>query len=119
MAKGTDIQSSILYTIKKMLGLDPDYDAFDVDIVVLINSAFMTLSQLGVGPSSGYQINGSDETWSDFLGEDENKLSAVKSYIYLKTRLVFDPPGNSFVVSSIESHIKELEWRLNVRTEEV
>lgn len=114
-----DILGGILFTIKKMLGLDPDYKAYDTDIIIYINSALMTLSQLGVGPQYGYQITGDTDTWEDFLGEDETKLSAVKTYIYLKTRLTFDPPANSFVVSAIENQLKELEWRLNVRTEEV
>lgn len=112
-----DVHESILNSIKKMLGFDADYDAFDIDIIISINSALMVASQIGVGPSSGYTITGPDETWADFLGENTVLLSAVQSYIYLKVKQMFDPPSNSFVVSSIENQLKELEWRLNVRAE--
>lgn len=114
-----DYSSGILVTVKKMLGLESDYTPYDLDLVIFINSALMVLSQIGVGPSGGFHITGYDETWADLVGDDQTKLEAVKSYVYLKTRLSFDPPANSFVVTSIENQVKELEWRLNVRTEEV
>jgi hypothetical protein len=112
------VSESILNTVKKALGLAADYDAFDQELIVHINSALMTASQIGVGPASGYSITGAGETWEDFLGDKVNLLSAVQTYIYMKVRLVFDPPANSFVVNSFESQIKELEWRLDVRVEE-
>lgn len=105
---------SILNTIKKLLGI-PDTDtAFDTDIIVNINSAFMVLNQLGVGPADVYFIEGDSESWEDFL-TDLNVYQAVKTYIFLKVRLVFDPPGTSFLLSAIQSQIQELEFRLLVQ----
>lgn len=109
--------SSILQDIKKALGISQEYTAFDQELIMYINSALMVASQVGVGPDV-FQISGDTETWTDFLGTSEDFLSAVKTYVYLKVKLVFDPPANSFVVNSMESQIKELEWRLDVRVEE-
>lgn len=108
---------SILNGTKKILGIGAEYDAFDLDIITHINSVFSTLEQLGVGPEEGFMIMGDDETWTDFLGEDK-RLNAVKSYVYLRVRLLFDPPANSFLVASLDEQRKELEWRLNVVREE-
>lgn len=110
------METSILNTIKKMLGLGADYTPFDQDIIVLINSAFMVLSQIGIGTLDGFRINGPDETWSDFL-PNIRPFEAVKEYIYLKVKTIFDPPSNSFVQTSYENQIKELEWRLRLRAE--
>lgn len=107
---------SILTSIKKLLGIEEDYEYFDQDILININTAIMTLAQLGVGPDVGYVCEDKTNTWQDFLG-DFNDLQAVKTFIYLKTKLTFDPPGNSFLVESIKSQIDELTWRLNVRVE--
>lgn len=107
------MEDSILLSIKSLLGPDSDYEVFDNDIVLFINSAIATLTQLGVGPSSGFRITGPDESWGDFLGEAED-LESVKSYIYMKTRMAFDPPTSSFVMTSFENACKEYEWRLNV-----
>lgn len=109
--------SSILNDIKKMLGIDKDYEVFDTDVIIHINSAFMTLNELGVGPKSGFMISGSEEDWSKFFPE-KIQLEGVKTYIYLRVKLLFDPPGNSFLVDAIEKQIKELEWRLNVKAED-
>lgn len=106
---------SILSTIKKMLGIAEDYDAFDTDVIVNINSVLMILNQLGVGPEKPFIIYGPNEKWSDFVDKD---VELVKSYIYLKVRLMFDPPSNSFLVSSMEKQISEYEWRLNVQVED-
>lgn len=108
------MNNSILFTIKKMLGLDADYTAFDADIIVFINSALMVLNQLGVGQP--IRITGSDETWSEFMG-DQKDLSSVKDLVYLRVRRVFDPPSSSSVLSEISSQIDELQWRLNVASE--
>lgn len=105
---------SILNTIKKMLGIDAAYDAFDTDILWDINSVFLTLNELGVGPEKVYSISGVDETWLDFLGDQSSNLQAVASYIYLRVRLLFDPPTSSFVVDAIQKQIAELDFRLNV-----
>lgn len=112
------IPDSILDTTKKALGLGADYDGFDPDIIMHINSVFFTLNQLGVGPSEGFAISGSDETWDAFLGSDL-RLNAVKSYVYIKVRLLFDPPANSFGISALEKQATEYEWRLNVHVENV
>lgn len=107
---------SILNTIKQMVGIEQDYDAFDMDLVVDINSAFYSLRQLGVGPTEGFTISDNVAKWSDFV-EDKSLLGLVKTYIYLKVRMLFDPPTNSFLTSSIEKQISEYEWRLNVAGE--
>ena len=107
---------SILITIKKMLGIDEAFIAFDTDVMMNINSALMVLNQLGVGPATGFMITGKDETWSQFLLA-RTDLEAVKTYIYLKVRLLFDPPANSFLVDAIKNQISELEWRINVQSE--
>lgn len=107
---------SILTSIKKMLGIEQEYTQFDLDIILNINSVLMTLSQLGVGPETGFAIIGAEETWDDFLG-DRTDLESVKSYIYLKVRLLFDPPTSSFVLEAMERQINEFEWRLNVQAE--
>ena len=108
--------TSILNSIKKMIGIPEDYQHFDVDIIMHINSVLMILTQLGVGPDDGFVITGADEQWSDYI-TDSKKLEAVKSYIYLKVRLLFDPPTSSTIVDSFNRQINELEWRLNVRAE--
>lgn len=105
---------SILNTIKRMLGIPDSDTAFDVDIIVNINSAFMVLNQLGVGPTDVYSITDATPVWSDFL-TDPTMYSAVKSYIYMKVKVVFDPPGTSFLLESFNKQILELEWRLNVQ----
>lgn len=111
------MEESILITIKKMLGLESDYEAFDTDVIIAINSALMALGQIG-GCKPGFMITGYDETWADMLG-DSKHLETAKLYIYLKTKVAFDPPSSSFVLSSFENQIKEMEWRLNVQFESV
>lgn len=106
----------ILFSIKKILGIDPEYTYFDTDIILLINSTLMALTQIGVGPSTGFMITGEDDTWVSFLG-DRKDIEGVKLYVGLKTRLAFDPPANSFLIEAIERQIRELEWRLNVQVE--
>lgn len=108
------VLTSILTTIKKMLGIDSTYDAFDVDVIVNINSALMALTQLGVGPSTGFYITGVTETWSSFLLPNAT-IDAVKAYIYLRVRLAFDPPASSFVLTALNEQMRELEWRLMVK----
>jgi hypothetical protein len=110
--------NSILDTIKKMLGIDSEYTAFDTDIIVNINAAFMSLTQLGLGPSSGFSIQNRNDEWSGFLGTSTS-LEAVKTYVYLKVKSVFDPPTSSTVLESMERRMAELEWRLNLEVEKV
>lgn len=104
---------SILLSIKKLLGITEEYTHFDTDAVIHINSAIMTLRQLGIGPSEGYKISGKEETWDDYLGDDLKLIESVKTYIYLKVKLVFDPPQSSIVLESIKEMIAEYEFRLN------
>lgn len=109
---------SILTSIKKLLGIEEDYEHFDADIIMHINSVFMILNQLGVGPSEGFMIVDKSSTWDEFIPDsDLAKLSAVKSFIHLKVRLLFDPPSSSAVIESTNRLISELEWRLNIAAE--
>lgn len=107
---------SILTSIKKLLGIEEDYEHFDADIVMHINSALNSLHQLGVGYANGFQITGDTETWED-LTSDERQIGMVRMYIFYNVRLGFDPPANAFVVESINKRLAELEWRLNVSAE--
>lgn len=107
---------SILTSIKKLLGIAEDYEHFDADIIMHINSVFMILNQLGVGPPEGFRIEDKLATWNDFIPADTN-LELVKSYIHLKVRLLFDPPLSSTVMESINRMIAEFEFRLNVAVE--
>lgn len=104
---------SILNSIKKLLGITEDYTPFDTDIIIHINSVFSILTQLGIGPPNGFSISDSAAKWSDYIG-DATTIEMVKTYIYLKTKLIFDPPLNSSVTASIEKTISELEWRLSI-----
>ena len=107
---------SILTSVKKLLGIAEDYTAFDTDLVLHINSVFLTLSQLGVGPEEGFAITSKYETWDDYM-ESGALLNAIKSYVYLKVRLLFDPPSSSSVSDSMRNMISELEWRINIEGE--
>lgn len=106
---------SILTSIKKLLGIAEEYEHFDSDIIMHINDVFMTLNQIGVG-SSVFRISGNTETWSDFLG-NRTDLEAVKTYVYRKVRLAFDPPTSSAHIDAINRSISELEWRINLQAE--
>ena len=104
-------ETSILNSIKKRIGPSASYDYFNHDIVSCINSAFTTLHHLGVGEEP-YHITSEAEEWDDFSTNKEF-VAWAKDYVYLKTRLLFDPPSNSFLLESIKDQIKELEWRIN------
>lgn len=108
---------SILTSIKKLLGITENDESFDDDIVIYINSVFMTLTQFGVGPTTGFSISSKTSVWGDFLHGNKN-LEAVKTYIYLKTRMLFDPPTNAALISAIDSTIKETEYRLITQVED-
>ena len=112
------MEDSIVVTIKKMLGLEDDYTPFDTDVIVQINAALMSLTQLGVGPKEGFLVTDYSETWSDFI-TSEVKLGAVKTYIYLKVKMMFDPPTNSYVMDAMKQQAEEIGWRLNVQAESV
>ena len=107
---------SILTSIKKLLGITEEYTHFDPDIIMHINSVFMILSQLGVGPANGFSISDATAVWSDFLPDGAN-LQAVKSYVYQKVKLLFDPPQSSAVLDAMKQSVSEFEWRLNVEAE--
>ena len=106
------MSESILTSVKKNLGIIEDDTSFDSDIILDINSIFPILYQIGIGPE-GFQIEDKMTTWGDYLGEDEGRLSLVKSYMYLQVRIIFDPPQSSSVISAYESRIAEYTWRLN------
>lgn len=116
MTASVSVSDSILNSTKKALGLDPDYDVFDLDVIMHINTVFGTLNQLGVGPDAGFMIDGDSDTWVSFLGTDP-RLNQVKTYVYLRVRLLFDPPGTAFLMEASKAQIQELEWRLNVQAE--
>lgn len=105
---------SILTSIKQQLGIVEDYDAFDNELIIHINSVLRILNQMGVG-KTGFNISDSSSTWSDFLGAYEKDLSDVKTYVYLKVRTIWDPPTVGSHVTAMENMIKELEWRINVQ----
>ena len=107
---------SILTSIKKLLGIAEEYDHFDQDIIIHINSVFMILNQLGVGPTEEFTITDKTAVWSDFIS-DNKKIESVKTYVYMKVRLLFDPPLSSAVMDCINKVISEMEWRLNVAAE--
>ena len=107
---------SILNSTKKILGLEADYSAFDLDILMHINTVFTTLNQIGIGPDNGFAIEDAVTTWDDFLNGDL-RLNSVKTYIYLRVRMLFDPPTTSYLISAMKEQVTELEWRLNVQRE--
>lgn len=114
--------SSILDSVKKILGIDYSYTAFDHDIAVHINAVFSTLDQLGIGPPGGFFIEDSNSDWTDFQTDSEtevvyvpnNQLHLIKSYMYLKVRMMFDPPTTSYLVDSMQRQIDQMEFRLSV-----
>lgn len=107
----------ILQIIKKLLGIDSSITVFDIDLITHINAVLMILEQLGV-KLSHYILQSTEDCWADFT-DDERLASWLNTYIYLKVRLIFDPPSTSFVIDAIQKQIAELEWRLNVECEEV
>lgn len=109
---------SILTSIKKLLGIAEEYEHFDPDLIMHINSVFSILTQLGVGPSEGFSIEDKNAVWSDFIPE-KSKIECVKSYVHHRVKLLFDPPLGSAVIDSMERTIKELEWRLMVAVDSV
>lgn len=105
--------TSILASIKKLLGIPEEYEHYDADIIMHINSAIAVLRQLGIGPSSGYSITGGTETWADYL-DNPTFYEDAKMYIYLRTRQIFDPPTSNAAMNALDAHLREYEWRLLV-----
>lgn len=115
------LSNSILVSMKQTMWPDVEEGTnmpFDAELIMHINSIFTDLYQLGIGPESPYQITGESETWTDFFS-DIDKVNDVKSYMYLRLRLLFDPPQNSFLVQSYEKQIEKMEWRLTVSSDEL
>jgi hypothetical protein len=115
------MEQSILKSTKKILGVSPDDDSFDLDIMTHINSAFSNLHDLGVGSPLGFVIEDDTANWDNLFEKPEEQksmLAYIRSYIYLRVRLLFDPPGTSFLLDSINKQIEELEWRISVKREE-
>ena len=106
---------SILTSVKNQLGIMEDYDCFDAALIMHINSVFLVLTQLGVGPSEGFFIEDDSSVWTDFI--KGNQLEMVKSYMFLKVKLLFDPPANSTLLDATNRMISEFEWRLNLAVE--
>ena len=111
------LENSILKSVKKILGIEASYTAFDLDIMIHINSVFSTLHQLGIGPEDGFSIEDDTALWTAFIGADA-RLNSVKTYVYLKVRMVFDPPQTAHLEEALNKQAKELEWRLNVYREQ-
>ena len=109
---------SILTSIKKLLGIAEEDTTFDTDIIIHINSVLMILNQLGVGPAKGFSIEDSSAEWSDFV-YDTSQIESVKTYVYMKVKLMFDPPLSSSAVESMKQIISELEWRLLVAVDPI
>ena len=107
---------SILTSVKKIIGISEEDESFDTDLIMHINSVLMILNQLGVGPEDGFSITDKSAVWTDVIG-DNKLIEAVKTFVGLKVRLIFDPPTSSAVLDSINKTISELEWRINVMVE--
>jgi hypothetical protein len=112
------VADSILDGIKRICSIDPSYTVFDDQIVMHVNSVFMVLNQLGIGPDSGFMIEDNSVTWDAFVGTDNN-LNSVKTYMGLRVRMLFDPPQNSFVINAMNEQIQMFEWRLSTKREGV
>lgn len=111
------VPGSILEITKKLLGLTKEYDSFDTDIIVHINTVFSNLTQMGIGPEEGFTITGYSETWDQFITSSELKTQQVKSYMALKVKSLFDPSANGNVSEAIKNAISEMEYRLYVEEE--
>lgn len=110
------METSILKSTKKILGLADDYDAFDLDVITHINTAFSTLTQLGVGPDAGFMIEDDSSEWSEYI-DSGPQLNQIKTYVYLKVRMLFDPPATSYLIAAFERQLEEVVWRINILRE--
>lgn len=107
-------EQSILDSVKKVIGMDPDYTAFDEDVIMHINAKFSELYSLGVGPKTvAFEIEGQDATWADFL-QGRTNINMVKTYVCMSVRLIFDPPPTSFGIAAVQKEIEQMGWRLNI-----
>lgn len=110
------MENSILTSTKKILGIAEEYTAFDQDILVHINTAFSVLHQMGIGPANGFMIEDEGSEWTEFIGNDY-ALNMVRSYVFLKVRMLFDPPTTSFLLDAMEKQVQEFEWRISTHRE--
>lgn len=111
------MEESILTSTKKILGLPEDHTEFDLDVITHINSVFSDLTQLGVGPVGGFDIQDATPDWTSYIADDSVLLNMIKTYMYLRVRHLHDPPTTSFVLSALEKQIEKMEWRINVHRE--
>lgn len=111
------MEESVLTSIRKLLGISDQDNAFDSDMIVSINSVFSTLYQIGVGDQGQYRIDDDKLTWKDIFSDRLDLLDLIKEYTYLKVRVIFDPPTSSYVLDALNNHIKELEWRIQIQAE--
>lgn len=111
------MEQSILISIKGMLGIDKDCDGFDQDIIVFINSVFSTLYQIGFDAAKNFRIEDETLLWTDILNDDLDLIDLIKNYVYMKVRMLFDPPTSSFVLESLNKQISECEWRIQIQAE--
>lgn len=109
-----EVSDSILQSTKLHLGIDPSYDAFDLDVIVSINTVFAVLEQLGVGPVGGFSISDGTAVWTDYLTSSDPRLEPVKTYMWLKTKSIFDPSTSSTVNEANNNILQELEFRLGI-----
>lgn len=109
---------SILDDVKKLIGLDASYTAFDLDVMTHINTVFTGLSALGIGPAGGFMITGNTETWDSYIGTDLD-LNSVKTYIFMRVRMIFDPPTITAVIDAMKEEIQKLEVLLSIKREGV
>ena len=116
MEESVILTDSILDSIKKLIGPGVEHNFFDSDLIMHINSAFMILNQVGVGPTIPFKIYDNTATWQDFIPDRDNYQSII-DYVYLRCKLIFDPPSSSFVLSALKEQQQELEWRLNIMAE--
>lgn len=112
------MEQSILNSVKKIVGVGADDTAFDLDIITFINSAFSTLTQLGIGPLGGFFIEDDAAEWTDFIDEDDLNASLVRTYVCMRARMGFDPPTTSYLIGALNEQIKEFEWRLSTNRED-
>lgn len=108
---------SILLSVKKLIGLTSDYTQFDADLIIHINSTFAVLNQLGVGPEDPFTITGNSETWDEFVSQQNTEN--VRSYMFMKVKMLFDPPSTATMHEAYSKSIEEMEWRLTVAADPV
>lgn len=111
------MENSILTSTKKILGVDESYDVFDLDILTHLNSAFATLQQLGLGPADGFTVEDAEMQWADYTDVSVAVRNMIRTYVFLRVRMLFDPPGTSFLLKAMQDQIRESEWRLSVLRE--